>query len=115
MDNNGWTFSEWMEALFSNPGNCGAKGICFYLAAAPAFIICGVLGLAIFPPGRYPKIVLILPGLILGLVVAYIYGFITYKLPVLLSVPISLLLSVIGGYYVYIFGWGLIRAFISAI
>jgi hypothetical protein len=82
-------YSEWFQDLLSNPFSCGAKGILFYIFAFPSLIVCGILGLLIFPSGRYPQIILILPGLILGFIVLYIYGYIMYKLPSVIAVPLS--------------------------
>ncbi|MBX7245635.1 MAG: hypothetical protein K1X53_09045 [Candidatus Sumerlaeaceae bacterium] len=114
-DSSGRDYGEWIGDLLQNPASCGAKGWFFYLAALPILIICGLLGLAIFRPGTYPKIVLIAPGLILGAIVITIYGWILYKLPAIVGILLSLVIAVPGymisyNFVMELFG-GLRRAF----
>jgi hypothetical protein len=105
------SFGEWFSDLLGNPVSGGAKGICFYLVALPFMIVCGVLGLMIFPPGTYPIIVLIIPGAILGMIVLYIYALILYIMPTFLGVPLSIAFSVLGFYFVVTFAGAIIQQF----
>lgn len=101
-------YGEWMQDLLQNPVSGGAKGCLFYVVALPVLIICGILGLSVFPPGRYPKIVLILPGMILAVIVLGIYGYIAYKLPSFLSVTLSVLIAAAAYFVAYAFGVAII-------
>ena len=100
-DKYGRNYGEWFGDLMKNPASCGAKGGFFYLVAFPVMIVCGLLGLQIFPPGTYPTFVLIIPGVILGVIALTVYGWITYLLPTLLSILISIPLAAVG----YMFAW----------
>ncbi len=97
-------FGAWITDLLNNPASCGVKGFCLYILGLPTMIICGILGLAVFPPGRYPKLLLIAPGLILGGLVMTILAYIVYKLPSFLAVPLTLAGSAVAYYYAYLIG-----------
>src|SRR5688500_10288618 len=113
-DPQGRNFGQWIEDLFRNPAAGGAKGCFFYVVALPLMVICGVLGLQIFPEGRYPQLLLIAPGLILGSIVIFIYGYIVYKLPSILAILLSLVVSFFAYQLAYRFAMVIVKMFTDA-
>ena len=58
------TYKEWIIIVKDFKG--GLVGLLIALLTLPITVICTVFGLGLFPPGDYPKIILAIPGLLLG-------------------------------------------------
>lgn len=57
---------EWRSAVLQEPLKHGWNGILLVLTTLVITGICFYFGLALFPPGNYPRLVLGAPGLIAG-------------------------------------------------
>lgn len=114
-DPQGRNFGEWIEDLFRNPTAGGAKGCFFYIVALPLMVICGIMGLHIFPEGTYPRIVLIAPGIVLGGIAIFIYGYIVYKLPSFFAIVLSLVISLFAYQLAYRFAMIIVNMLTNAI
>jgi hypothetical protein len=57
---------EWRAALMQEPLKHGWNGILLVLTTLVVTFIFFILGLSLFPPGNYPRLVLGAPGLIAG-------------------------------------------------
>lgn len=114
-DQYGRSYGEWIGDLFRNPVSGGAKGCFFYLVAFPIMIVSGFVGLSMFPPGTYPMVLLIAPGVVVAAVALSLYGYVVYRLPAFFAIFISIPLVAIGWYFLWLFAGGLIRQFLSAI
>ena len=77
------TYHEWLSQFNAGPFALDMSRVSVVFAGIPATLIFAVLGLSIFPPGTYPKLLLALPGIVAGGFLAYGLGFLVYKLPLL--------------------------------
>ena len=90
------TYHEWLTKLKEEPLGSGSRGCTLILAVLPATLVFTIFGLTLFPAGTYPRILLMLPGLLAGGVFLYILGFIAFKLPRRLAVGLCLIIAVVG-------------------
>ncbi len=65
-------WGDWIAAVARDPGRSGAGVMILTAVTIPVTFAAVVWSLKFFPPGRYPQIVLMLPGIILG---AMFFGF----------------------------------------
>jgi len=87
-------YHDWLWCLQYNTANMGTKGPALMLAAVPITLVATILGLALFPPGLYPRIVLAAPGFIVGAIFVYLFGFVVFKLPTVLSVLLCVVAAI---------------------
>lgn len=71
------TYREWFQRFFESPTGV-ENGMILLLAGTPITLCSVLLGLAPFPPGHYPKLILMAPGLIGAVALLYILGFILF-------------------------------------
>ena len=70
---------------------------CAVLAATiSATFVLAILGTVVFPKGKYPVILLALPGVAAGIVIFFILGLIVERLPRWLALVLCTLLTVLG-------------------
>lgn len=74
-------YHEWLRQMNADPAGFGVRGWALVFAAVAATLVFAILGLVLFPEGRYPHIILALPGILAGSLVSYGLGFLVYKLP----------------------------------
>lgn len=71
------TYQEWFNQFLKDPA--GVNNGMILLATGIPIALCSVLlGLTLFPPGLYPKFILMAPGLVGAIVLLYILGFILF-------------------------------------
>ena len=95
------TYHDWLNQLVQNPGSQGIRGIAFVAAMVPLMFALAFVGTFIFPAGRYPRILLALPGLVAGGIVSYVLGGVCYLLPKLVSVALCSAISIAGSIFIY--------------
>jgi len=87
-------YHEWLRDLFQEPFSIGGQGIGLVLSAVGVTALMAILGLKLFPAGRYPKIVLALPGLLAGALYLYLAGFFFVRLSEMLALWLGIFLGV---------------------
>ena len=70
----------WLKATLAAPLRGGVLVVLLVLITIPFTFIAVVLGFGLFPPGRYPKIVLMAPGIIAGALFFCVGGSLVYLL-----------------------------------
>lgn len=75
-----YKYHEWLEKLRNDPIHDGKRGIGLIITTITTMFIIMLISFSLLPPGRYPRFILILIGLIPGLVFLYLYGLITYNM-----------------------------------
>jgi hypothetical protein len=73
------SYHEWLISFTRTPFGIGLRGWAFVLSVIPATYFLVVLGTNIYPPGKYMRLVLMLPGLIAAVVYIYLLGIIVYR------------------------------------
>jgi hypothetical protein len=91
-------YHEWLAKLKEEPFDSGSRGCALILAVLPAVLIFTIFGLTLFPAGTYPRLLLMLPGLLAGGVFLYILGFIAFNLPKKLAVSLCIIIAVAGSW-----------------
>lgn len=70
-------YRQWFECFLKNPTGVD-NGVILLIAGIPITLCSVLFGLALFPPGRYPRLILMAPGLLGAVVLLYILGFIFF-------------------------------------
>jgi hypothetical protein len=91
------TYHEWLSAVKNNPLAGGLKGFGLVFSTLGVTLLAMLFGLRIFPPGQYPRIVLVLPGLLVGGLYFYVVRFFFFKLPKVFALFIGLLIGLAAG------------------
>lgn len=89
-------YHDWLWCIKNNPRSAGAKANALALAATPLLIIAVVFGMAVFPPGRYPRILLVAPGLLGAGAFLYPFGYLVFKTPKPIGIGLSALVALLG-------------------
>jgi len=71
------SYRQWFERFLESP-TAVDNGVILLLVGVPMTLCSVLFGLALFPRGRYPELILMLPGLVAALVLFYILGFILF-------------------------------------
>ncbi len=71
------TYHKWFERFLKNP-TADENGKTLLLAGIPMTLCSILLGFALFPPGLYPRLLLLAPGLLGAAVLFYVMGLILY-------------------------------------
>jgi len=71
------TYREWFGRFLKSPTDVD-NGVILLLAGIPIALFSVLVGLTLFPPGRYPKLILMAPGLLGAVVLLYILGFVLF-------------------------------------
>jgi len=90
------TYHEWLTKLKEEPFDSGSRGCSLILAILPATLVFTIFGLTLFPAGTYPRLLLMLPGLLASGIFLYILGLVAFKLPKRLAVALCLIIAVAG-------------------
>ena len=77
LDNKPETYRQWFKRFLESPTEVD-NGLILLLAGIPITLCSVLFGLALFPPGVYPRLILMLPGLLGAVVLLYILGFILF-------------------------------------
>jgi hypothetical protein len=89
-------YHDWLWCLRFNTTNVGPRCAALLAATLPVTFISVLLGLQFFPPGQYLKIMLAAPGILVGLVFLYSFGFVLFKLPTSLAITLSACVTIAG-------------------
>lgn len=73
------TYHEWLASLQANPSSGGVQGTSLIVSSVVVMLVAILFGLGFFPPGRYPRFVLALPGLVIGISYFYAAGALFFK------------------------------------
>jgi hypothetical protein len=71
------TYRQWFERFLENPTDVD-NGVILLLAGIPITLCSVLFGFTLFPPGVYPRLILMAPGLLGAVVLFYILGFILF-------------------------------------
>jgi hypothetical protein len=71
------TYREWFKYFLKNPTGVD-NGKTLLLAGIPMTLCSVLLGFSLFPPGVYPRLLLMAPGLLGAVALLYILGFILF-------------------------------------
>lgn len=71
------TYLKWLERFLKNP-TAVDNGKTLLLAGLPMTLCSIFLGFSLFPPGVYPRVFLLAPGLLGAAVLFFVMGFILY-------------------------------------
>jgi hypothetical protein len=74
------SYDEWIATLKSSPFGAGWNGCLFVLSLLVVTLAGAYFGIVIFPEGKYPQILLALPGLLVGCFYFYVAGPFLYRL-----------------------------------
>lgn len=89
-------YHDWLWCLRFNTANVGPKGAALVAATLPITFTGVILGMRVFPPGTYLKIILAAPGILVGLVFLYVFGAVLFKLPNWFALPLSICVTLAG-------------------
>lgn len=91
------TYHQWLGALKDDPTSGGTRGAGLIISALGVTFLAFLLGLGLFPDGRYPRILLMLPGLLTGAVYIYCAGFVFFKLNRFIALLLGVGIGVVAG------------------
>jgi hypothetical protein len=96
------SYHQWLRQLNAHPLALGVRGWSLVFASVPATLVFAVLGLTLFPPGWYPRLVLALPGIMAGCILSYGIGFLVYKLQKALGSTLCGVVGAVGVWLVWL-------------
>ncbi|MCP4662321.1 MAG: hypothetical protein GY856_43540 [bacterium] len=92
------TYHQWLGALKDDPiGGGGARGCGLIFSALGVTFLAALLGFDLFPAGRYPRILLMLPGLLAGGLYIYLVGFFFFKLHRVIALVLGIAIGLVAG------------------
>ena len=91
------TYHQWLGALTKDPLGGGANGCGLMFSAVGVTLLAVLFGLDLFPPGRYPRLLLMLPGLVIGGLYIYLAGLFFFRFNKILAVLVGIGIGVIAG------------------
>lgn len=95
----------WLWCLQKHPFAIGAKATSLVVASLPITLACVLMGLGIvsfllsmgvLPSGRYPRIMLALPGLILAAPILYSFGYLVFRASKAVAISLCFLAGLFG-------------------
>ncbi|MBL8152053.1 MAG: hypothetical protein JNN15_19200 [Blastocatellia bacterium] len=88
-------YHEWLDELRKDPMNTGLRGAGLILATVPATLTMLLISLSFLPEMRYPRILLIIIGLIPGMIFLYLFGLVVYNLKASTSFILSCFVALV--------------------
>jgi membrane protease YdiL (CAAX protease family) len=95
------SYHDWLWCIKNNPQGVDSRGAALLFAALPVTLLATLFGLSLFPPGIYLKIVLAAPGILVGVLFSYIYGFVVFRTPKIFGVAASVIFGSAGLYLLW--------------
>jgi hypothetical protein len=90
-------YHEWLRSVFEEPFSVGGQAIGLVLSAVGVTALMAILGLRLFPPGRFPNLVLALPGLAAGILYLYLSGLLFIRLKETTALWLGIIVAITAG------------------